>query len=270
MLPVSCDYLFPDPAQADPNGKGLIAVGADLAPDTLLAAYQQGFFPWFSDDNPIAWWCPEPRCVIYPQQFSPSKSLTRHIKKSPFVLSVNRAFTEVIQHCANPRSYAKDTWIGNSIKAAYSRLYRLGHAISIEVWLPPSSTPDATLSATAPPLTLVGGLYGLKLGQAFFGESMFHTHTDASKMAFFMLMQLAEASHFAWVDCQLPNDHLLSLGATTLSRRDFLHQLNKQVSQPTPNWQPLHHKLIPVTQLLQPDLFYNAHNCIILNELNTL
>ncbi|MFW2177239.1 MULTISPECIES: leucyl/phenylalanyl-tRNA--protein transferase [unclassified Moraxella] len=237
-LPPNCRYDFPTPhqiAQIDPNGEGLIGIGADLACDTLIEAYRHGIFPWFSEGNPIAWYCPDPRCIIYPQDFQPSKSLSRRIKNSDWTLRINTDFAQVIHACAEVRAYADGTWIGEDMIEAYTQLHHQGIAHSVEVW-------DGE--------TLIGGLYGLKLGQAFFGESMFHRVTDASKVAFFGLMKLCQASDFAWVDCQLPNEHLISLGAVTLPREQFLAQLAIQIDLPSYDWSKLSDKHIKVSELL--------------------
>ncbi|MEC7119945.1 MAG: leucyl/phenylalanyl-tRNA--protein transferase, partial [Pseudomonadota bacterium] len=228
-------YRFPDPIQADPLGEGLIATGGDLAPATIWQAYQQGLFPWFNADDPICWWSPEPRCVIYPDQFKPSKSLIRQIKKNQYHITLSHAFEQVIHACADTRAYAEGTWINPDIIAGYTGLYEVGLAHSIEVWQQD---------------TLVGGLYGVQLGAGFFGESMFSRQTDVSKMAFYFLMKLCAASGMLWVDCQLPNDHLMSLGATTLPRATFLAQLQRVTAAPAPDWEEIQHRRYAVVELL--------------------
>jgi len=233
-------YDFPDPLRADPDGEGLIATGGDLAPSTIFAAYQKGLFPWFSGDDPICWWSPEPRCVIYPEQFKPSKSLLRQIKKNQYQFSLSHAFEQVISACAATRQYAEGTWISRDIINGYTGLHEVGLAHSIEIW-------DAD--------TLVGGLYGVQIGQGFFGESMFSLRTDVSKMAFFALMRLCAASKLPWVDCQLPNDHLMSLGATTLPRAQFLQQLPRVINAPAPDWTLLRQQRYDIVQLLDEHLF---------------
>lgn len=218
----SCRYEFPSPEQVDTKGVGLIAMGGDLSASTLICAYSQGLFPWFNEDEPIAWWCPEPRCIIEPQDYKPSKSLMRQARKSRWTWTVNQAFDEVIHACSLPRSYESDTWIHEEMIEAYSTLHHLGYAHSIEIW---------------ENQCLVGGLYGLKIGAIFFGESMFHHASNASKMAFWALTHLCHATGVQLIDCQLPNDHLLSLGATTLPRTQFLVKLSQLIEQPTKNWQ---------------------------------
>lgn len=232
-----CAYDFPNPLDCD-NDEGLIAIGADLSPQTLRYAYAHGIFPWFNDGDPILWWSPNPRCVIYPHTYQPSKSLTRTLKKGDWHISINLDFLAVIQGCSDARTYSDSTWITEEMITAYHRLHKLGDAISVEIW-------DGD--------ELIGGLYGIKLGQAFFGESMFHKATDASKVAFFALMKLCEWSNFAWVDCQMPNDYLLSLGAKVISREQFLTDLPKQVFQQSCDWSAIYGRKIAVN-----DLFLNA------------
>lgn len=238
-LPPS-QYLFPNPLDVDPDGDGLIATGGDLAPSTILAAYKQGLFPWFSEGDPICWWSPEPRCIIEPQSFEPSKSLKRQLKKNLYHITLSQSFNEVITACAGTRSYADGTWISPEIIDGYTGLHQAGLAHSVEVW-------EGDL--------LVGGLYGVQLGAAFFGESMFSHRTDVSKMAFYFLMRLCAASGFAWVDCQLPNEHLMSLGATTRPRADFLHALSQVLKLSPPDWQLVREQRFSCLDLLTTDLF---------------
>lgn len=225
MLPPS-KYLFPDPIEHDPDGEGLICIGADLAPSTLLQAYRQGLFPWFSADEPICWWSPEPRCIIQPNAYKASKSLLRNMKKYDYTLTVNLAFEHVIRNCAAPRSYADETWISEDIIQGYCGLFHAGHGYSIEVWENSGNAQQ-----------LVGGLYGVSIGRGCFGESMFSRRTDVSKMAFFLLMCIGQREQLPWIDCQLVNDHLLSLGACTLSRQDYLNSLQVVITDPVVDWQ---------------------------------
>ncbi len=220
---ILCRYQFPNPIEADPDGVGLIAVGGDLATDTLRYAYTHGMFPWFNEDEPIAWWSPDPRCLIYPETFTPSHSLKRRLKTCDWQISINQDFSNVIHACASIRQQ-QGTWINSAMIDAYNQLHQQGDAYSVEIWAEND---------------LIGGLYGLKFGQAFFGESMFHRQTDASKVAFYCLMQLCRLSGFRWVDCQLPNNHLLSLGATTMPRQQFLTELSQQLSQKSCDWRPV-------------------------------
>lgn len=216
-------FEFPDPRHsADPDG--LVAVGGDLHPSTLLAAYRQGLFPWFNPGEPILWWSPDPRCIMRPGDFHPSKSLRRRARSSPYQLSIDQAFAEVVHQCAAPRAYADGTWISADIQQGYQGLHRAGLAHSLEVWEGDE---------------LLGGLYGVQLGRGFFGESMFSRRSDVSKLAFWLLMQLAVFFEFPLVDCQLPNDHLMSLGAVTLPRGQFLDQLQDLLQAAPPDWSAL-------------------------------
>lgn len=232
-------YDFPNPNAVDPDGYGVVALGGDLAPETLISAYAQGLFPWFNEDEPIAWWCPEPRCVIVPSDYQPSKSLRKQARRSRWQLTVNQAFDEVIHACSLPRSNGlpegEHTWIHQEMIEAYTELHRYGFAHSVEVW-------DENGQ-------LIGGLYGLKIGHIYFGESMFHRASNASKLAFWGLMQLCIDSGVALVDCQLPNDHLLSLGATTLGRHQFLAQLERLLHKGAISWPIQPHQPMPVAQL---------------------
>ena len=177
-------YDFPAPADIDPQGTGLVAVGGDLAIDTLLSAYARGLFPWFNADEPIAWWCPDPRCIMLPADYQPSKSLRRQAKNSRWQLTLNQSFDAVIHACSLPRSDSladgDHTWIHNEMIEAYTQLHAAGFAHSIEVWDEQGA--------------LVGGLYGLKIGNIYFGESMFHQAANASKLAFWGLMRLCVQS----------------------------------------------------------------------------
>ena len=221
MLPPS-EYYFPNPVEYDPEGQGLICMGADLSPSTLYEAYTSGLFPWFSEDDPICWWSPEPRCIIRPHDYHPSKSLIRNMKKMDYRITVNHAFETVIRSCAMPRSYSDSTWISEDIIAGYCAMFDAGHGYSIEVWENDE---------------VVGGLYGVTIGQACFGESMFSRRNDVSKMAFYALMLIGQENQLPWIDCQLVNDHLLSLGASTISRQSYLESLQNVVNQAPINWQ---------------------------------
>lgn len=215
-------FVFPNPIEADPEGEGLICIGADLTPSTLYAAYTQGLFPWFSEGEPICWWSPEPRCVIYPEQYHPSESLLRNMKKFDYQITINHAFEQVIRACALPRNYTNETWISEEIIENYCKLFEAGYAYSIEVW-------DQN--------ALVGGLYGVRIGRGCFGESMFSQRRDVSKMAFFVLMLIGRENQLPWIDCQLVNDHLLRLGATTLSREAYLESLKTVIQQQNNDWE---------------------------------
>lgn len=222
MLPIS-EFIFPDPIEADPDGQGLICIGADLSPSTLFEAYTHGLFPWFSEGEPICWWSPEPRCIIIPSDYHPSKSLLRNMKKMDYTITINRAFEQVIRACSLPRRYANETWISDDIIQGYCALFDAGYGYSVEVW----NTEQQ----------LVGGLYGVTIGQGCFGESMFSTETDVSKMAFYSLMLIGQENQLQWIDCQLVNDHLLSLGASTISRQHYFKSLQDVINRPAINWQ---------------------------------
>lgn len=193
---------------------GFIGTGADLSTATLLNAYRSGAFPWFGADDPICWWCPPVRCVLSPNAFRPAKSLVRTAKKMPWHITTNHAFERVITACAKPRTYTDETWLGDEMMDAYTKLHHMGVAMSVEVW-----------NGTPADGKLIGGLYGIQFGAVFCGESMFHTHTDASKIAFWGLIHFAKACHIQLIDCQLENPHLMSLGATLLPRDEFLTTL---------------------------------------------
>lgn len=220
LLADACAYDFA--AAARHGDEEFLGTGADLEPSTLLHAYRSGVFPWFGADEPICWWSPKVRCVLAPSDFQPSKSLMRTAKKQPWTITTNQAFDQVMLACSQPRSYTDDTWIHSEMIEAYSQLHQLSAASSIEVW------------AGAPQLSeLVGGLYGVSLGAIFCGESMFHTRTDASKIAFWALMHFSRLFGIALIDCQMSNPHLMRLGATSMPKAEFLDKLGHLVMQPS-------------------------------------
>jgi leucyl/phenylalanyl-tRNA---protein transferase len=209
--------IFPPPDYADPSG--LLAVGGDLSTERLLEAYRVGIFPWYSDDQPILWWSPDPRFVLYLEDFKISRSLQKTLKKGVFTVTLDRAFEEVIDACAAiPRQGQNGTWIVPEMKQAYINLHGLGYAHSVETWFDNK---------------LTGGLYGVSLGKAFFGESMFHHKTDASKVALAVLVEKLKSWDFHFIDSQLATEHMLSLGAKEVPRRIFLKQLGAALKQPT-------------------------------------
>ncbi|KEA63883.1 Leucyl/phenylalanyl-tRNA--protein transferase [Marinobacterium lacunae] len=211
-------------ALEEPNG--LLAAGGDLRPDRILAAYRNGIFPWFNDDEPILWWSPDPRCVLIPSELHISRSLRKTLRKQHYSVTFDTAFAEVIAACAAPRTYSAGTWISPRMQNAYLELHRLGHGHSVEVWMEDQ---------------LVGGLYGLAIGGVFFGESMFSTRTDASKIAFAHLVEHLKNWGYALIDCQVYNDHLASLGAREIPRPTFIAQLNKLLQlQPEHEWRASH------------------------------
>lgn len=193
----------------DPNG--LLAIGGDLKPARLLEAYRNGIFPWFDASQPILWWSPDPRSVLYPAQIHRSRSFKKLLARCPYSVSCNQAFKAVIDGCAGPRKTQQGTWITDAMRAAYIELHRLGHAHSIEVW-----------SGTE----LVGGLYGIAIGGAFFGESMFSAGVSASRVALSVLAEVLLQYRFQLIDCQVHNPHLESMGAVTIPRERFLSELN--------------------------------------------
>jgi leucyl/phenylalanyl-tRNA--protein transferase len=197
-------------ALCEPNG--LLAVGGCLSSERLVNAYRHGAFPWFSGDEPILWWSPNPRLVLFPEKLQVSKRLAKTIRQAKFDVTVNQAFDLVITKCADCRADAEGTWISDDIKNAYSQLHREGFAYSFEAWH------DGEL---------VGGLYGVALGKVFFGESMFHTVSDASKVAFTHCVNYLQSLNFQLIDCQVHSEHLVSLGAEDISRAEFSQLLSR-------------------------------------------
>ena len=203
---------FPNPDEAEPDG--LIAIGGDLSPERLIKAYCCGIFPWFNDDDPILGWSLDPRMVLYPDEFHYSKSLRRVVQSGKYEVRIDTHFEQVMRHCAHVDRTAQGqtgTWITETMVEAYVRLHQLGLAHSFETYFHD---------------TLVGGLYGVSLGPFFFGESMFHTMTDASKVAFVKLVQFAQKHHFRLIDAQQETPHLASLGARPIPRSEYLKELN--------------------------------------------
>lgn len=211
------DIVFPPPDYADPSG--LIAVGGDLSSERLLEAYRVGIFPWYSDDQPILWWSPDPRFVLELGEFKISRSLRKTLKRKLFEVTFDRAFHEVIAACASvPRDGQKGTWITPEMQQAYIRLHHLGYAHSVESWFEGE---------------LVGGLYGVSLSKAFFGESMFHRKDDASKVALATLVEKLKLWGFHFIDSQLTTEHMARLGAREMPRRIFLKRLRAALKFPT-------------------------------------
>lgn len=208
---------FPDTSNALDDPNGLLAVGGDLTPAWLLAAYRRGIFPWFSDDQPVLWWSPSPRCIVRPAETGFSRSLKKVIRQGRYRVTFDRAFEQVLEGCAAPRAQESGTWITEEMHEAYMTMHSLGYAHSVETWLDE---------------TLVGGLYGLAIGRVFFGESMFHRATDASKVAFAHLVRQLDRWGCTLIDCQVSNPHLASLGATEVPREEFERLLQDGVSAP--------------------------------------
>jgi leucyl/phenylalanyl-tRNA--protein transferase len=207
---------FPNPRFA--SSEGLLAVGGDLSLERLLAAYRHGIFPWFSEDEPILWWSPDPRLVLFPHEFKISKSLKKVINRSLFHITMDRAFDRVITECAETRKAQKEpTWIVGDMIDAYCRLHESGFAHSVEVWQEGA---------------LVGGLYGVSLGKCFFGESMFARVSNASKVAFAELVNFLKSHAFHMIDCQVTTRHLISLGAREIPRDRFLTLLKTSLKEP--------------------------------------
>ena len=209
--------VFPDPQSAD--GEGFLASGGDLSPEMLVMAYSIGVFPWFDDHSPILWWSPDPRIIFYPGKIRVSKSLKQTLGSGKYTVTFDRAFTEVIEHCSRvKRQGQKGTWITAEMKEAYINLHKEGFAHSVEAWHGD---------------TLAGGLYGVSIGTAFFGESMFHLMTDASKVAFAHLAKRLEEWGFRFIDGQVPNPHLNTLGAVKIDRIRFLAMLHEAIQEVT-------------------------------------
>jgi leucyl/phenylalanyl-tRNA--protein transferase len=209
--------IFPPPDYADPSG--LLAVGGDLSNERLLEAYRLGIFPWYSDDQPILWWSPDPRLVLDLNDFKISRSLRKTLKREVFQVTLDHAFEEVIRACAVvPREAQNGTWITNEMLKAYVNLHGLGYAHSVESWFGGK---------------LAGGLYGVSLGKCFFGESMFHLKTDASKVALATLVEKLRSWDFHFIDSQMTTEHMLRLGAKELPRRIFLKRLQSALRYPT-------------------------------------
>jgi leucyl/phenylalanyl-tRNA---protein transferase len=217
LKPDSTDLRFPPVELASPEG--LLAVGGDLRAERLLEAYRHGIFPWYNPGQPILWWSPDPRVVLFPSKLRVTRSLRKTLRQKKFSVTLDTAFREVIQGCAQPRLRSPDggTWITPEMIEAYCVLHKRGLAHSVESWR------DGKLA---------GGLYGVASGRAFFGESMFSRETDASKVAFVHLVRQLQRWGFTLIDCQLPSAHLFSLGAEEIRRRDFLARLDQALAQP--------------------------------------
>ena len=211
------DQPFPNANSALKDPDGLLAVGGCLSSIRLVKAYSQGIFPWFSTEEPILWWSPDPRLILYPDDLIVSRSLNKTLHRKHFTVTFDNAFADVISACSELRTAQEGTWITEEMKTAYLSLHQQGIAHSVEAWSG---------------CELVGGLYGLAIGQAFFGESMFHRQTDASKVAFVTLIEHLKAWNYQLIDCQVRTDHLVSLGATEIPRADFLLQLENLCQSP--------------------------------------
>jgi len=202
-------------ALKEPNG--LLAAGGDLSPARLKEAYRQGIFPWYNQGEPILWWSPDPRCVLFPEELHISRSLRKRLRKQNYEVSFDTDFSAVVDACAEPRANGDGTWITRAMKSAYVDLHEQGIAHSVEVRV------DGEL---------VGGLYGLAMGKLFFGESMFSRQADTSKIAFALMVEQLRNWDYALIDCQVSNNHLKSLGAREIPRAEFKRYLNQYINQP--------------------------------------
>lgn len=205
---------FPPADEALDEPPGLLAAGGDLSVERLLAAYRRGIFPWYSPGQPILWWCPDPREVLFPEEFHRSRSLVRRERRGDFEIRMDQAFSEVVGACAAPRTGERGTWITPEMHSAYEQLHERGYAHSIEVWRDER---------------LVGGVYGVRLGAVFFGESMFSREPDGSKLALSALATRSESLGLKLIDCQMPSPHLASLGSRALTREQFLALLARWI-----------------------------------------
>lgn len=223
LTPSDGPDALPEPSRALAEPNGLLAIGGKLHPDWLLASYASGIFPWFEEGDPILWWSPNPRAVLWPDALKISRSLRRTLSKALFEVTADAAFDAVIDACAEPRRYDAATWITSDMAAAYKRLHALGWAHSFEAWQ------DGDLA---------GGLYGIRIGRMFFGESMFSHATDASKVALASAVPYLRARGVALIDCQTPSEHLTRLGATSMPRSEFLQHLKRyrEPAAPPGSW----------------------------------
>jgi leucyl/phenylalanyl-tRNA---protein transferase len=214
----SSNSPFPDPELAESEPDGLLAIGGDLSVQRLLRAYCAGIFPWFSEGEPILWWSPDPRLILRPAKLHISRSLRKLLRRGDLHATFDRAFPEVMKRCATaPRHHQQGTWINTAMIDAYVELHRRGYAHSVEVWRGRQ---------------LVGGLYGVAIGSAFYGESMFSAQSNASKVALAALAKRLQRHQFRFIDCQMETPHLLSMGAELISRKEFLSINSSACSEP--------------------------------------
>lgn len=210
---------FPSPERALRQPNGLLAAGGELTPARLLAAYRQGIFPWYSGDEPVLWWSPDPRMVLFPAEFHLPRSLAKRLRRGDFDIRVDTAFADVMHGCAAPRGGEHGTWITGPMIDAYCALHRQGHAHSVETWI------DGRLA---------GGLYGVAIGRVFYGESMFARSADASKIALASLVPRLQRHGFGIIDCQMNTAHLARFGAREIPRKVFIRHLAELVNYPQP------------------------------------
>ncbi|AVG16783.1 MULTISPECIES: leucyl/phenylalanyl-tRNA--protein transferase [Chromobacteriaceae] len=221
MIPwLGPEPVFPPASQALSHPNGLLAAGGDLSSRRILTAYSEGIFPWFSEGEPILWWSPAPRMVMFPDELKVSRSLAKTLRNLDYEVRVDAAFFEVMRACSEPRAGQDGTWIVPEMVAAYCRLHQLGYAHSFETWM------DGEL---------VGGLYGVSIGRMFYGESMFSRRRDASKLAFVHMVRHLQAQGVAMIDCQMHTEHLASLGARLIPRDVFLATLKESIRHPQPD-----------------------------------
>lgn len=225
--------IFPSVTRALREPNGLLAAGGTLTPEWLLAAYRHGIFPWFNDGEPILWWSPDPRMVVFPDQVRITRSLRKTLRNADYEVRLDHDFPAVIRACAAPRDPRGGTWITTEIQDAYIRMHELGYAHSVETYI------DGELA---------GGLYGMALGRAFYGESMFSRRTDASKIAFAHLARFLEQREFRVLDCQMTTSHLASLGGREIPRSSFVGLLDEATREgPPPERWPLNGAQAPWT-----------------------
>ncbi len=253
------DSPFPTVERALRQPNGLLAAGGGLAPARLLDAYRHGIFPWFNAGDPILWWSPDPRMVLFPDEFKVSRSLSKALRKKPYEIRTDTAFEQVMRCCAAPRGGQAGTWVHEDMIAAYTELHRMGYAHSVEVWMPKTSfqlqvegetrrqrangmdSASSTIIsergsqhsiADELELELVGGLYGIAIGRMFYGESMFSRSADASKTALAHLAAQLHRWNFGMIDCQMNTPHLASLGAREIPRTEFIQRLQELIHYP--------------------------------------
>lgn len=210
--------IFPPLGRALRSPSGLLAMGGDLSAERLVAAYRHGCFPWYSHGQPLMWWSPDPRTVLFPEELHVPRSLRKTLRQQHFRITYDSAFEQVIHACAQPRSSDSGTWVTPAMQSAYTRLHQLGHAHSVEVWHGQQ---------------LVGGLYGIAMGRLFFGESMFARMSDASKVGFATLVQDLQQAGFVLIDCQMPTEHLARFGARDIPRSKFQQYLQRDLDSPS-------------------------------------
>ncbi len=224
---------FPPLEQALTDPNGLLAAGGSLDEQWLLHAYSHGIFPWFEDGQPILWWSPDPRLVLFPDRVRISRSLRKQLRKQVYSVTMDTVFPEVIRRCGRARQDGQQTWITADMEYAYIHMHELGHAHSVEIW-------DES--------ELVGGLYGIALGKVFFGESMFSLASNASKLALVALAQQLKRWQFAVIDCQVSSEHLLSMGAEEVTRESFVAMLQQNCKPVKPQrWE------------FDPDIIQDSH-----------